>query len=505
MKRILAMLVWMAMVLTMFACVAAAEAVEIPKSRGGNPVAGFDETGTLTYGGDPSVLVVGDTLYLYTGHDTARNESYVIPEYLCYSTKDMETWNYEGVVLSMADVAWADRNSAWAGQVARHFDAEAGRDRYYFYFCSWDSTDGGKQSIGVAVSDSPVGPFVDLGEPIVQGSVTTDETSAWNDIDPTVWIETGEDGEEHRYLAWGNSKLYICELNEDMVSVKDYDGDGQVTFGSDIRSKIVPDSFTEAPWIYRRQDESGNYYGEYYLFYAYGWREQMAYATTDNLMEGRLYFGDTIMAASATSNTNHPAVVDFLGKTWFFYHNGSLPGGSGFRRVACVEELEFYDDGMVAALEETATGAGGTASVLTAENGEVLAHARFTNALADGVYPYQDIALGSGLAKTQTGDTLWEIVPGKADPQDDTLVSLESWNKAGLYVTASDSGVTLGQDADGKMAQAQTFRTVTGLSGTGVSFESVLLPGMYLTLSGGEASLTDGVDAAAASFQITTK
>lgn len=505
MKRILAMLVWMAMVLTMFACVAAAEAVEIPKSRGGNPVAGFDGEGALTYGGDPSVLVVGDTLYLYTGHDTARNESYVIPEYLCYSTKDMETWNYEGVVLRMADVNWADRNSAWAGQVARHFDAEAGHDRYYFYFCSWDKTDGGKQSIGVAVSDSPVGPFVDLGEPIVQGSVTTDETSAWNDIDPTVWIETGEDGQEHRYLAWGNSKLYICELNEDMVSVKDYDGDGRVTFGSDIRSKTLPDSYTEAPWIYRRQDESGNYHGEYYLFYAYGWREQMAYATTDNLMEGRLYFGDTIMAASATSNTNHPAVVDFQGKTWFFYHNGSLPGGSGFRRVACVEELEFYDDGMVAALEETATGAGGTASVLTAENGEVLAHERFTNALTDAVYPYQDIALGSGLAKTQTGDTLWEIVPGKTDPQAETLVSLESWNKAGLYVTVSDSGVTLGQDADGGNAQAQTFRTVTGLSGTGVSFESVLLPGMYLTLSGGEASLTDGADAAAASFRITTQ
>lgn len=505
MKRILAMLVWMAMVLTMFACVAAAEAVEIPKSRGGNPVAGFDGEGALTYGGDPSVLVVGDTLYLYTGHDTARNESYVIPEYLCYSTKDMETWNYEGVVLRMADVNWADRNSAWAGQVARHFDAEAGHDRYYFYFCSWDKTDGGKQSIGVAVSDSPVGPFADLGEPIVQGSVTTDETSAWNDIDPTVWIETGEDGQEHRYLAWGNSKLYICELNEDMVSVKDYDGDGRVTFGSDIRSKTLPDSYTEAPWIYCRQDESGNYHGEYYLFYAYGWREQMAYATTDNLMEGRLYFGDTIMAASATSNTNHPAVVDFQGKTWFFYHNGSLPGGSGFRRVACVEELEFYDDGMVAALEETATGAGGTASVLTAENGEVLAHERFTNALTDAVYPYQDIALGSGLAKTQTGDTLWEIVPGKTDPQAETLVSLESWNKAGLYVTVSDSGVTLGQDADGGNAQAQTFRTVTGLSGTGVSFESVLLPGMYLTLSGGEASLTDGADAAAASFRITTQ
>ena len=477
--------------------------VEIAKSQGGNPIAGFDGEGNLTYGGDPSALVVGDTLYLYVGHDTAPNESYVIPEYLCYSTKDMQAWQYEGVVLKMSDVSWADKNSAWAGQVARHYDESAGKDMYYLYFCSWDKTVGGKQSIGVAVSDSPTGPFADIGEPIVKGSFTTDETSGWNDIDPTVWIEEDDSGEEHRYLAWGNSKLYICELNEDMISVKDYDGDGEITFKTDIRSKIQPDSYTEAPWIYRRQDENGNYYGDYYLFYAYGWREQMAYATTSNLMEGRLYFQDVIMRPSATSNTNHMAVVDFLGKTWFIYHNGSLPGGSGFRRVACVAELKFYPDGAVAYLEETAVGAFGTASVLTALNGEVLAHEWFNNSLGDDLYPYTDMALGSGLDKTTELDAQWEIVAGKADASDVYTVSIESNNKAGLYVTVKDGGVVLCQDYDGKQDEAQTFRTVEGLAGEGVSFESLTQPGMYLSLSGGAATLSDGADVQAVSFLIT--
>ena len=477
--------------------------IDIPKSEYGNPLVGFDGEGTLTYGGDPSALVDGDTLYLYVGHDTAKNESYVIPEYLCYSTKDMKEWNYEGVVLRMKDVPWADNNSAWAGQVAKHYDVQAGRDRYYMYYCSWDSTDSGKQSIGAAVSDSPTGPFTDIGEALVKGSFTTGESSGWNDIDPTVWIEEDENGEEHRYLAWGNSKLFVCELNEDMISVKDYDGDGEISFRTDIVSKLQPDSYTEAPWIYRRQDENGKYYGDYYLFYAYGWREQMAYATTSDLMEGKLYFQDTIMKPTATSNTNHMAVVDFLGKTWFIYHNGSLPGGSGFRRVACAEVAEFYSDGSVAYINETAAGVFGTVSEITSLNGDKLQHEWFNNSLGDDQYPYTNMGLGSGLAKTKDEDGQWEIVAGKSDPDDPFTVSIESNNKPGLYITVTDGKPVLCQDHNGKFAEAQTFRTIEGLAGEGISFEAVSEPGKYLTLSGGALTLTVGSDAKAASFRIT--
>ena len=352
------------------------------------------------------------------------------------------------------------------------------------------------------MADSPTGPFEDIGRALVKGSFTEEQTSDWNDIDPTVWIENGDDGEEHRYLAWGNSKLYVCELNEDMISVKDYDGDGEITFKKDVVAKMPPASYTEAPWIYRRQDENGKYYGDYCLFYAYGWREQMAYATTDDLMEGKFDYQDVIMKASATSNTNHMAVFDFLGKTWFIYHNGSLAGGSGFRRVACVEELKFFDDGAVDYLEETVAGAFGTASVLTAQNGEKLAHKWFNNSLADDAYPYTDVALGSGLEKTSELDEQWAIVQGKSDKDDPYAVSIVSNNKAGLYVTVKDGGVVLSQDYDNSMSQAQTFRTVTGLSGEGVSFESMAEPGMYLTLSDGAASLTDGSDPQAVSFDV---
>ena len=205
-----------------------------------------------------------------------------MPEWVCYTSKDMENWEYKGSVMSAKDISWRSNDtSAWASQVIKH------NGKYYLYFCTWDKTSSGKQSIGVAVSDSPTGPFKDIGTPLVKGTLTEPQSSNWNDIDPTVWIET-VDGVEHRYLAWGNGIFYVCELNDDMISVKDLDNDGSITMGKDVLQQEFTGlqdglGFTEAPWIYRQQDADGNYTGKYYLFGAFGWREQMGYATSDSM------------------------------------------------------------------------------------------------------------------------------------------------------------------------------------------------------------------------------
>ena len=511
-KRIFALILALMMILSLCGCnnepadnstpaVSGGDPIEIAKSIGGNPINGFDADGNLTYGGDPSVLVDGDTVYLYVGHDTAPGDAYVIPEYLCYSSKDLLSWSYEGVVLKMSDVPWADNNSAWAGQVAKHVDPADGKTKYYFYYCSWNNRDSGKQSIGVAVSESPTGPFVDIGAPIVNGSFTSDESSAWNDIDPTVWIEVDKKGVEHRYLCWGNGKVYMCELNEDMITVKDYNNDGQITFKKDIISQVLPSAYTEGPWLYRRTDENGVAYGEYYLFYASGWRERLAYSTCEDVMEGMWFYGALLMEPTATSNTNHPAVFDFNGKTYMIYHNGSLIGGSGYRRSACIAELEFDKNGVISYVNESSLGLGGTASTLTTLNGEVLRHANFANSGDDAAYPYDDVALGSKLSDVAE-DAQWEIVQGLHDSSNAYYVSLESVNKPGMYVCASDNATVLSHCYSAVLTQTMTFQTVTGLAGSGVSFESITVPGMYLTLKDGVVSLTDGSDAASCSFTI---
>lgn len=480
------------------------EDIVIEKSQYGNPISGFDEKGNMIYGGDPAALVVGDTVYLYTGHDTSTGDNYVIPEWQCYSTKDMKNWTYEGVILKCSDIGWADNNSAWAAQMTVHYDKEAGKDMYYLYYCSWDNTDNGKQSIGVAVSDSPTGPFEDIGHSLVKGSLTENESSTWNDIDPTVWIETDEAGQEQRYLAWGNGKYYVCQLNEDMVSVKDLDGNGIIEFGKDVLEKTPPKSFTEAPWIYRQKDEEGNYFGKYYLFYAYGWREQMAYATTDDLINGEWEFGDIIMEPTATSNTNHMSIIDFNGKTYFIYHNGSLPGGSGYRRVACITEFSINSDGTIDYIDETATGINGLVSGIETKDGQLIGHYSFNNSSSDSTYPYINILVGTNMDDSTDDDKKWEIVPGLADSENENYVSIEAYNKPGLYLTAVQGlGVRLSQDSYNVLADQQTFKTVKGLDGDGVSFESVKYPGQFISVdSSGELTLNNGSNKEACTFYI---
>ncbi len=488
-----------------------AKEVALARTESSNPIVKTDEGGERIYGGDPSVLVDGDTVYLYTGHDASTDEQvansvYEIPEYLCYSSTDLVNWKSEGTVMTMDTVDWAkDDVSAWASQVMKY------NDKYYLYYCSWDKS--GKQSIGVAVADSPTGTFVDIGEPLVRGSVTKPQLSTFNDIDPTVWVETDENGEEHRYLAWGNGMFFMCELNEDMISVKDMNGDGEITSGTSFDDADIMyqkggiENYTEAPWLYRRSDELGNYYGDYYLFYAYGWRECMAYATAPDLTSGDWTFGNVIMYPTSTSNTNHMAVFDFKGKTYFVYHNGSLQGGNGYRRSACITELHFNDDGSIDYFEETTAGLAGTTVTLqsAADDGALLSHEGFVNSPTDADYPMKKVKVGTGLGDLPT-DEKWVLCDGKADASNEYYVSIQSENKSGLYLTAqADGTVVLAQDVDAaeETAQAQTFHSMEGLSDKkGVSFESVLMPGQYLTLQDGKLVLTDGSDKKASTFYL---
>lgn len=487
-----------------------------------NPIGGFVDDNYL-YGGDPAVLVDGDTVYLYEGHDTSKSEGYNMPEWVCYSTKDLKDWKYEGVVMKadFETISWAqDESSAWAGQVTKY------NNKYYFYYCCEDKGAGEGKSIGVAVSDSPTGPFVDKGEPLVQDSFTTNGTSTWNDIDPTVWIETDSQGVEHRYLNWGNGKNFTCELNEDMMSIKDINGDGEIKFGKQTyknKQISVPEDadvvemyvnslkFTEAPWLYRRQDAEGNYYGDYYMFYAYDWREQMAYATMSSdtdLFHGKWGNQKVIMEPTATSNTNHMAVFDFQGKTYFIYHNGSLPAGSGFRRSACITELTFNEDGSINYIPETTVGIWGKTSVIYSSAATALTHDTYNNSGADSDYPYTNVTV-KGAENAESADAQWVLVDGKADPAKASYVSIQSENKPGLYLTVNDNkSVTLAQDYDIKdlenAAKKQTFKSVKGLADEkGVSFESVSQPGYYLTLLGDNAlCVTSGSNAKASTFYL---
>lgn len=275
------------------------------------------------YTADPAPLVYNDKLYLYTSHDEDDSTWFTMNDWKLYSTDDMVNWTEHPTPLSFKTFEWA-RGDAWAAQCIE-------RDgKFYMYVPVTDRK--GESAIGVAVADSPYGPFYDpLGTPLVQAD--------FGNIDPTVFID--DDGQA--YLYWGNPNCFYVKLNKDMIS---YEGGIHAvpmtpeSFGRREGNPKRATLYEEAPWLYKRK-------GAYYLFYAGGpIPEHLAYATSDS-PEGPWKYGGTVMAKEGGSFTNHPGIVDFRGKTYLFYHDASLPGGSGFTRSVCVREMDFERDGKV--------------------------------------------------------------------------------------------------------------------------------------------------------------
>src|SRR5690606_40699335 len=80
--------------------------------------------------------------------------------------------------------------------------------------------------------------------------------------------------------------------------------------------------------------------------------EHLGYSTSESPI-GPWKYGGTLMPTEGRSFTNHPGIIDFKGNTYFFYHNGALPGGSGFTRSVAVEKAEFEKDGSIVQMKMT--------------------------------------------------------------------------------------------------------------------------------------------------------
>ncbi len=299
----------------------------------GNPII------TDKYTADPAVLVYNDTVYLYAGHDEAPagHEGYVLNEWLIYSSTDLKNWTEHPVPFRVDEFEWAN-GSAWAAQTI-----EKDGKFYWFVTAYHGATDG--FAIGVAVADSPTGPFKDaIGKPLI----TTDMTASpfqiddgkggkrdmnWDDIDPSVFID--DDGTP--YVFWGNTSMHYAKLKDNMI---------------ELDSEIIPielPNFVEAPWVHKKGDW-------YYLTYSLNFPEKTAYAMSKSI-EGPWEFKGIINEVAGNCNTNHQAILEYKGRDYFVYHNGSIPNdGGSFRRSVCIDYLFYNEDGTIRKIKMTSKG-----------------------------------------------------------------------------------------------------------------------------------------------------
>lgn len=271
---------------------------------------------------DPNIVRFGDTFYLYPTTDGF--EGWSGTQFKAYSSTDLVHWKDHGVILDLGpDISWAD-SRAWAPTIAEK------DGKYYFYFCA-------DANIGVAVSDSPTGPFKDaLGRPLLKAGQFSGQM-----IDPAVF--TDDDGQS--YLYWGNGHAYVAPLNDDMTSV-------DLTKMKDI----TPSGYNEGSFVIKRK-------GTYYLT----WSEndtrdenyRVAYATGSSptgpwtkrgvILEKDLSLG--------IKGPGHHSVVQVPGTDdWYIaYHRFAIPGGDGMHRETTVDKLEFDSDGLIKKVVPTLT------------------------------------------------------------------------------------------------------------------------------------------------------
>src|SRR4051794_22007327 len=281
---------------------------------------------------DPAPLVHNGRVYLYTGHDEDASTYFTMKEWRVWSSADMVNWTDHGSPLNLGSFSWASAN-AWAGQTIY-------RNGKFYWYVPMTVRATGQMGIGVAVSNSPTGPFTDaIGHPLVSNG----------QFDPTVFID--DDGQA--YLYWGNPDLWYVKLNSDMISYSGAPTKIALTtagFGTRAGDANRPTLFEEGPWAYKRN-------GLYYMvFAAKCCSEFIAYSTAPGPTGPWTYRG-TIMPTQGSSFTNHPGLIDFNGGSYFFYHNGALPGGGGFTRSVAVEKFNYGTGGTIPTINMTTTGA----------------------------------------------------------------------------------------------------------------------------------------------------
>ncbi len=310
--------------------------VELPYSfvNKGNPVITHKHTA------DPATLVVGDTLWLFTGNDMPGNRpGYNMKNWCAFSTTDMQHWTEHPIPLYIKDFEWDRNGASYAAHVTE-------RDGKYYYYISTNGS-----GIGVAVADSPEGPYKDaLGHQLIRTEDCYDATHSWVCIDPAVFID--DDGQA--YIFWGNRMCYYAKLKDNMIEL-----DGPI-----MRIDTQLRDFTEAPWVHKHGSK-------YYLTFAQGWPEKIGYATADNI-NGPWEYQGIISEVAGNSNTTHPAIVDFKGKSYFVSHTGGIyEGGSGSRSVI-IEPLEYEADGRIKPIAPSAAGVSTEYSALDNKHNPIL-------------------------------------------------------------------------------------------------------------------------------------
>lgn len=246
--------------------------------------------------GDPYVLRADDEYYLYaTSHFNG---------YYCWKSKNLSDWEGPYTCYKASEKSFGNA-CFWAPEVY-----EFGGRFYMYYTAQWKKFKEEALRIGVAVADSPIGPFEDMldetpmfdfGYGALDAHVLKDEEHNY--------IYYSRAGADHYVDGAKESDLYVVELGDDFVSVK---GEGiQILRPEQAWERAInPENqyWNEGAFVIKHE-------GKYHMMYSANYFASRDYgiggAVADSPMGPFVkYESNPILAASQTiSGPGHNSVV----------------------------------------------------------------------------------------------------------------------------------------------------------------------------------------------------
>ena len=316
---------------------------------------------TNIYTADPSAHFFNGKIYIYPSHDVDAGEAFddlgshfAMEDYHVISMDSIDSEAVDhGVALHVDDVPWA-KEQMWAP------DANEKDGTYYLFFPA--KAHDGIFRIGVATSNSPIGPFKAQPEAI-KGSFS---------IDPAVFKD--DDGSYYMYFGglWGGQLQrwrsgefnaaqpdsptaflpednepallpYVAKMTDDLLefsekpkAIEILDKNGNLLLAGDNNRR-----FFEAAWLHKYNDK-------YYFSYSTGDTHFICYAIGDSPY-GPFTYGGRILNP-VVGWTSHHSVCKVDKKWYLFYHDSSLSKGVTHLRSVKVAEITHREDGSIETL-----------------------------------------------------------------------------------------------------------------------------------------------------------
>ncbi len=282
---------------------------------------------------DPEVAIFDDEYWVYPTFSAPFDDQVFMD---AFSSSDLVNWEKHSKIIEAEDVSWAHR-AMWAPSILKK------DSKYYLFFGANDIKNNDQPGgIGVAVSDTPEGPFVDLlGEPLIgeihNGAQPIDQF-VFQDIDGQYYMFYG---------GWGHCN--VVKLKDDFTGLVPHD-DGE------IFKEVTPENYVEGSFMFMRD-------GKYYFMWSEGeWAGpdySVAYAIADK-PTGPFKRIDKILQQdmSIATGAGHHSVLKIPGEDeWYVvYHRRPLDETDMNSREVAIDRMYFDENGYIKPVKITDEG-----------------------------------------------------------------------------------------------------------------------------------------------------